>query len=73
MTTIDIDSNLDERHVACQMRKAIIDYMESEDFRPSIHIEPQVITHLFTKDGPQVNMFTNESPDELKPKIVVVH
>lgn len=73
MTTIDIDSNLDERHVARQMRKAIIDYMESEDFCPSTHIEPQVITHLFTKDGPRVDMFTNESPDELKPKIVVVH
>lgn len=67
MTTIDIDSNLDERHVARQMRKAIIDYMESEDFCPSTDIEPQVIIHLFTKDGPRVDMFTNESPDELKP------
>ena len=69
MTTMDIDSNLDSRPVARQMRKAIISYMESDDFRPSITLEPEVITNLFENEAPAVNMFTNDSPDELKPKL----
>lgn len=69
MTTMDIDSNLDSRPVARQMRKAIISYMESDDFRPSITLEPEVITNLFENVAPAVNMFTNDSPDELKPKL----
>ena len=69
MTTMDIDSNLDRRVVARQMRHAIISYMQSDDFNPSLTLEPQVITDFFTKDGPKVSMFTKESPDELKPKL----
>ena len=69
MTTMDIDSDLDHRVVARQMRQAIIRYMQSDDFNPSLTLDPQVITDFFTKDGPQVSMFTKESPDELKPKI----
>lgn len=69
MTTMDIDNSLQSRPVARQMRKAIIEYMESDDFRPSISLNPQVITNLFEKEAPAVNMFTNDSPDELKPKL----
>jgi hypothetical protein len=69
MTTMDIDSHLDRRVVARQMRQAILSYMQSDDFNPSLTLEPQVITDFFTKDGPQVSMFTKESPDELKPKL----
>ena len=69
MTTMDISSRLDQRVVARQMRHAIFDYMQSDDFQPTLTLEPKVITDFFTKDGPQVSMFTNESPDELKPKI----
>lgn len=69
MTTMDIDSHLDRRVVARQMRHAIFNYMQSDDFQPTLTLEPKVITDFFTKDGPQVSMFTNESPDELKPKI----
>ena len=69
MTTMDITSDLEHRLVARQMRKAILSYMQSEDFQPAITLQPQVITDLFTKDGPKVSMFTNESPDELKPKL----
>ena len=70
ITTFDISSRLDSRLVARQLRKSILDYMLSDSFAPSITIEPSVITDLFTKHAPAVNMFTNESPDELKPKIV---
>ncbi len=69
MTTMDVSSDLEHRVVARQMRRAILSYMESDDFHPSTVLHPQVITDLFTKQGPQVNMFTNESPDELKPKV----
>jgi hypothetical protein len=51
------------------MRQAILSYMQSDDFKPTLTLDPKVITDFFTKDGPQVSMFTNESPDELKPKI----
>lgn len=69
MTTMDITSNLDNRIVARQMRKAIIEYMQSGDFAPAIQLEPQTITDFFEKEAPAVNMFTKDSPDELKPKL----
>ena len=69
MTTMDITSDLEHRLVARQMRQAILAYMESNDFQPSLTLQPKVISDLFTKDAPKVDMFTKESPDELKPKL----
>ena len=69
MTTMDISSNLDRRVVARQMRKAILDYMNSPRFRPSYEVSASTVQALFTKQTPPVNMFTRQSPDELKPKI----
>ncbi len=69
MTTMDIDSNLNHRLVARQMRQSIIDYMLSDDFNPSLTLEVQQINNFFTRQAPKVDMFTNESPDELKPTI----
>ena len=43
--------------------------MKSPDFKPSITLDESVIRNLYDKDAPKVDMFTNESPDELKPKI----
>ena len=69
MTTMDITNNLDRRPVARQMRHAILSYMQSPDFQPTITLEPQVIRDFFEKQAPPVDMFTRESPDELKPKL----
>jgi hypothetical protein len=69
MTTMDVTTDLDHRMVARQMRKAILSYMASDDFAPTLTLQPEIIRNLFTKDGPKVSMFTNESPDELKPKL----
>ena len=69
MTTMDISSDLDHRVVARQMRQAILSYMQSPDFQPSLTLQPEIVQNLFTKEAPKVNMFTNESPDELKPKL----
>ena len=69
MTTMDISRDLEHRHVARQMRQAILRYMQSSDFAPAIQLSPEVVGHFFTKQAPPVNMFTNDSPDELKPKL----
>lgn len=69
MTTMDVTSDLEHRLVADQMRYAILKYMMSEDFQPTMEVDKQVIENLFTKSAPPVNMFTNDSPDELKPKL----
>ena len=69
MTTMDITSRLDRRPVARQLRHCILNYMQSPDFQPTVTVSPEVIRHLYEREAPKVDMFTNDSPDELKPKI----
>ena len=69
MTTMDITNNLDTRLVARQMRESIISYMQSDSFQPQWTLDVQLIKDLFVKVAGEVNMFTNDSPDELKPKL----
>ncbi|MBO4850241.1 MAG: beta-glucuronidase [Prevotella sp.] len=69
MTTIDLQHDLDHRPVARQLRHSILQYMQSDKFQPAITIAPEVITHLYEKEAPRVDMFTKDSPDELKPKL----
>ena len=68
VTTLDIVNDLDHRIVARQLRQSILAYMASDAFRPVLTLEPDVLRHLFEHDAPAVNMFTHDSPDELKPK-----
>lgn len=69
MTTMDITTDPDQRIAARQMHKAILHYMSSDQFRPLFTVTPQQIGDLFTKTAGAVKSYTNESPDELKPKI----
>ncbi|MDY4040375.1 MAG: glycoside hydrolase family 2 TIM barrel-domain containing protein [Prevotella sp.] len=69
MTTMDITHDLSHRLVAAQMHKAILDYMAGPDFRPTLSLDAGQIRMLFEQHAPAVNMFTNDSPDELKPKL----
>lgn len=69
MTTMDITTDPDQRIVARQMHKAILDYMNSDQFRPQFTVTAQQIGDLFTKTAGAVKSYTNESPDELKSKI----
>lgn len=69
MTTIDISKDLDKRLVARQMRKSILEYMGSDAFKPEINVGLEVIRNLYEKEAKPVDMFTKDSPDELKPKI----
>ena len=69
MTTMDISRHLDSRPVARQLRYSILRYMQSPDFLPPVTLSVDVIRHLYERKAPAVNMFTRESPDELKPKL----
>ncbi len=69
MTTMDITHDLDRRVVARQLRHSILRYMQSDKFAPSLVLDEQVIRHLFEREAPPVDMFTKDSPDELKPKL----
>lgn len=67
MTSMDITSDPENRIVARQMKKAILDHMNSDHFRPAHKVNVELIQNLFTKTAPKVNLFTKDSPDELKP------
>ena len=69
MTSMDITSQPEKRVVARQMHKAILDYMNSDAFRPEAMVTPKQIQMLFTKVAGNVKSYTKDSPDELKPKI----
>ncbi|MCM1313092.1 MAG: hypothetical protein NC252_09375 [Roseburia sp.] len=70
MTTMDLTNNLDSRIAARQMRASILQYMNSDKFEPQFKIDAGLIEDLFNKVAPKVDMFTKDSPDELKPKKV---
>lgn len=75
MTTLPLagDSKSGQPYETCpavaQMRASILSYMQSDDFRPAYTLDVRLIQDLFTKEAPKVNMYTNDSPDELKPKL----
>jgi len=69
MTTMDLTRDLNTRIVARQMKASILNYMHSKDFNPQWTIDQQRIADLFTKVAGDVNMFTKDSPDELKPAL----
>lgn len=69
MTTMDITRDLDNRIVARQMKESILNYMHGNKFQPEWTIDEARISDLFTKVAGEVNMFTKDSPDELKPSL----
>jgi hypothetical protein len=69
MTTMDITRNLETRIVARQMRESILHYMQSDKFNPQWTIDAQLVSDLFTKVAGAVDMYTNDSPDELNPAL----
>lgn len=69
MTTMDIDSDLENRPVARQMRKSILEYVTSDRFNPTMRIDPTLIYNLYENESEPVRMYTDENPDELKPTL----
>jgi hypothetical protein len=47
--TLDITSDLADRHSARQLRRSLLDYLGSDRFNPAITLEPGVIESLFKK------------------------
>ena len=69
MTTMNITGDDEKRIVARQMRKSILDYMNSDNFRPQHNITTDMINDLYTKVSDEIKSYTKGSPNELKPKI----
>jgi hypothetical protein len=65
----DLQNNLKNRPVARQLLISIFNYMNSNKFRPEFTVDPARVSDLFTKVAGNVNMYTKNSPDELKPKL----
>ncbi|MDD3488580.1 MAG: beta-glucuronidase [Paludibacter sp.] len=66
MTSMDIENQLNERPVAAQLRYSILNYMNSQAFRPEQTVDIQQIKDLYEKTAAPINFFTKGSPDELK-------
>ena len=43
--------------------------MKSPGIKPSITLDESIIRHLYENEAQKVDMFTNDSPDELKLKV----
>lgn len=69
MTSIDLTDSLAERPVAEQLKLSIINYMQSDKFRPETTVSLQTISDLFNKTAAAIQTFTKSSPDELKKDV----
>jgi hypothetical protein len=70
MTSLDLQTDLEKRIVARQLRSSILQYMNSPKFQPNSTVDIERISDLFTKNSEAVELYTKGSPDELKPKII---
>lgn len=64
----DIESNLNERIVARQLRYSILNYMNSIRFNPEQSVDLTSIANLSVKSGETLDFTTKDAPDELKTK-----
>ena len=69
MTSIDLSDSLAERPVAEQLKLSIINYMQSDKFRPETTVSLQTISDLYNKTAAAIQTFTKSSPDELKKDV----
>ncbi|NLO71691.1 MAG: beta-glucuronidase [Porphyromonadaceae bacterium] len=70
VTSADIDTDLEKRFVARQLRHSILKYMNSNLFLPESEVTLDVIDNLTKKRGEWLDMsITRDAPDELKPNI----
>ncbi|MDR1343550.1 MAG: beta-glucuronidase [Prevotellaceae bacterium] len=67
--SMDIQSNLNERIVARQLRSSVISYMQSGKFRPAHQVALTDVQNLFTKEADRIKTYTTDAPDEVKLEI----
>ncbi|MDP4269005.1 MAG: beta-glucuronidase, partial [Bacteroidota bacterium] len=66
ITSCDLKKNLEERPVAESLYRSIVNYMQSDKFRPENRVDIQQIKDLFTKEAAAISTYSKSSPDELK-------
>ncbi len=70
MTTMDLTSDPENRVVARQMYKSLLNYMNGEKFRPAFEIPEQTVRDLYTKTAPPVDFGTDDMPYELMEELM---
>jgi hypothetical protein len=69
ITSLDLTNDLSHRIVAQQLRYSLLKYMQSSAFNPSEKVPLETVQALFIPQATKgINMYTKDSPDELKPK-----
>jgi hypothetical protein len=69
ITSLDLTGDLSHRIVARQLRYSLLKYMQSPAFNPSEKVSLATVQALFIPQAvKRINMYTKDSPDELKPK-----
>ncbi len=68
VSSADLSAEANDRPAARQLYYSLIRYMTSAKFNPANSISPELINDIFLRPSRElVNMYTKESPDELKP------
>jgi hypothetical protein len=69
ITSLDLTSDPAHRIVAQQLKYSLLRYMHSSAFNPSQKVPLATVQALFIPQAvKRINMYTKDSPDELKPK-----
>ncbi|WP_227625547.1 hypothetical protein [Geofilum rubicundum] len=64
----DLDSDLDKRIVARQMRHSLLNYMQTDAFDPAFAVSAEIVTEIFTEgDYDLYDVHTAGSPMDLIP------
>ncbi|HEY5570561.1 MAG TPA: sugar-binding domain-containing protein [Bacteroidales bacterium] len=69
MSSMDLTSKWESRLAARQLYASILEYMRSDQFRPQITVQPEMIRDLYTEKASVFDMYTRDAPDELKTRV----
>ncbi|MDE3236989.1 MAG: beta-glucuronidase [Bacteroidota bacterium] len=74
VSSADMSDSLQDKPASKQLFYSLEKYMLSDRFNPSFNIDIQLIRNLVSKPSRFVfDAYTKDSPDELKPKSVIIH
>ncbi len=62
----DLKRDWESRPVAKQLYASIVEYMQSNKFRPQYTVDAEVVKDIYRKSGERINMYATDVPDELK-------
>ena len=71
VSSADLSAAVSNRPAARQLYHSILQYMLSDKFHPTANVQIELVKDLFLRPSKeQVNMYTKDSPDELKPNSI---